>query len=86
MSKHNIDELRGHLFAALDGLRNKDEPMDLDRAKTIADVAQVLINSAKAENDYLRATGASGASAFMQPLDPVAQLTGPNVRVHRMKG
>jgi hypothetical protein len=50
---NRLNELRAHLFRTLDALADKDAPMDLDRANTIATVAQVLINSAKVEVTYL---------------------------------
>src|SRR5258708_37176577 len=49
-----IEDLREHLFATLDALRNEDKPMELDRAKVIA---QTVIDSAKAENDFMKITG-----------------------------
>jgi hypothetical protein len=67
MSKHTIDDLREHLFAALDGLRDKDAPMDIERAKALADVAQTIINSAKVEVDHMRVTGGSGSGFLAQP-------------------
>lgn len=39
--------------------------MDLERAKTIADVSQVIINSAKVEVDFLKATGQRPESEFL---------------------
>ena len=81
----NIDDVRDHLFAALEGLRDKANPMDLDRAKTIAEVAQVIINSAKVEVDYQRAIGGNGGTRFLeqeQPLPPGVV----GVKVHRLKG
>lgn len=65
MSTQNIDDVRRHLFAALDGLADRDRPLDLDRAKAIADVAQTIINSAKVEVDFIRATG-SVESRFLE--------------------
>lgn len=62
MSK-NIDDLRNHLFEALDRLNGAGATNELiagsevERAKTICEVAQVLINSAKVEVEYLKATG-----------------------------
>lgn len=46
--------------------------MDLDRARTIADVAQVLVHSAKVEVDYLKVTGAQPDNEFfdVQPKTP----------------
>lgn len=76
----NINDLRDALFETLDALRDKDKPMELDRAKTIADVAQTIINTAKVEVDYGRVNGGAGASDFMDG----PKL--PGVKVHRLKG
>lgn len=63
--KNKIEDLRDHLFATLEDLRDPEKPMDLDRARAIANVAQTVINSAKAENDFLRITGAAQGSGFI---------------------
>ncbi|MBP9032545.1 MAG: hypothetical protein KBG29_01540 [Pseudomonadales bacterium] len=55
--KNGMVDLRNHLFATLEGLLDPDSPMALDRAKTVADVAQVLVNSAKVEAEFLRTVG-----------------------------
>lgn len=60
--KNKIDDLRNHLFATLEALQDKDAPMEIDRAKAIAEVAQVVINSAKVEVQYLEITGGSGTN------------------------
>lgn len=60
--KNKIDDLRNHLFATIEALQDKDDPMDLDRAKAIADVAQVIINSAKVEVDYINKVGGIGTN------------------------
>lgn len=59
--QNKIDDLRNHLFATLEALRDEDKPMDLERAKVIAAVAQTVINSAKVECDYLEITGGKGS-------------------------
>lgn len=61
MPQNKIDDLRNHLFETLEALRDKEEPMDLDRAKTIAGVAQVIVDSAKAENDFMKISGTRGS-------------------------
>ncbi|WP_225782631.1 hypothetical protein [Xenophilus sp. Marseille-Q4582] len=43
-------------MATLRALRDPDNPMALDRAKVIGEVATVLVNSAKVEVDYLKVT------------------------------
>ena len=60
--KTKIEDLRNHLFATLEALQDEDKPMDLDRAKTIAEVAQVIVNTAKVECDYAKITGRVNAS------------------------
>lgn len=61
----NLETLRDHLFATLDGLRDKENPMDLDRAKTVVQVAQAITDTAKVEVDFMKATGAESASGFI---------------------
>lgn len=65
--KNKIEDLRNHLFATLEALRDPDKPMDLERAKTISHVAQTIINSAKVEVDYIEATGQLVDSKFLPP-------------------
>lgn len=62
---HTINDLREHLFATLDGLRDKENPMDIERAKAVADVAQTVINGAKIEVEYLKATGQTNGTGFI---------------------
>jgi hypothetical protein len=57
-----IDDLRTRLFAAIDGV--KAGTLSLDQARTISDLSQVIVNTAKVEVDYLRATG-GGESTFI---------------------
>jgi len=65
MPNHKIDDLRRHLFDTLDALKNKDAPMDLDRARAIADVGKVIVDSAKVEVDFLKVTGAIQGTGFL---------------------
>ena len=58
--KNKIGDLRDHLFATLEDLRDKDKPMDIARAKAIANVAAAIVNSAKVENEYMKLTGSPG--------------------------
>jgi hypothetical protein len=63
--KNKINDLRNHLFATIESLQDETAPMDLDRAKTIADVAQVIINSAKVEVDFIKVIGADHGTGFI---------------------
>jgi hypothetical protein len=62
---NTIDDLRSHLFETLAALKNKDAPMDLDRAQAVADVAKVIIESAKVEVSFLKVTGATQSTGFL---------------------
>lgn len=65
MPKNKIEDLRNHLFATLESLQDEDKPMDIQRAKAIADVAQVIVNTAKIEVDFIRATGKDQGTGFI---------------------
>jgi hypothetical protein len=74
MSNETIADLRKHLFAALDGLADKDRPMDIERAKAISAVAQTVINSARVEIEHMKLAGGAG-SGFI-PDAQVVRLPG----------
>jgi hypothetical protein len=67
----NINELRSALFETLQAV--KSGTMDIDRAKAVSDVAQTIINTAKVEIDYIKATDANISSEF---IGNQARLTG----------
>jgi len=73
--KNKIEDLRNHLFLAMESVEDTDNPMDLERAKVIAELGQVIVNSAKAENEFLRITDSVSGTGFM-PTD--AFKTGPH--------
>lgn len=58
----NITALRAILFDTLRGV--KAGTVELDKARTISDISARLIETAKVEVDYLRATG-GGESTFI---------------------
>ena len=62
---NTIDDLRSHLFETLAALKDKDAPMDLDRARSVAEVAKVLVESAKVEVEFLKVTGATRGTGFL---------------------
>jgi hypothetical protein len=72
---HDIDALRAALFETLAGLRDKESPLDIDRARAIVSVAGAITDTAKVEVDFARATGREVASSFIaaDPIQP--QLT-----------
>ena len=50
--RNKIEDLRNHLFETLEGLRDKETPMDVERAKAVSMVASAIIESAKVEFKY----------------------------------
>lgn len=58
---NDINALRGELFATIRALRDKENPMDVNRAKAVAEVAGRVIDSVKAETEYVRTFGARGS-------------------------
>jgi hypothetical protein len=81
----DITAVRTALFDALRGLSDKDKPMDIDRAKAIAEVAQTIINSAKVEVDALRVIGGTG-TGFIPALPPPKSEPKPALQNLRDKG
>lgn len=66
-----IADLRKHLFETIEALKAKEKPMELARAKAIANVAQVVINSAKVEVDFMRMRGDRGRGTGFVPEEKV---------------
>lgn len=75
-------------MATLASLRDRDNPMEPDRARAIAQVAGVMVDSARAEVDYIKATGAD-RSDFLEATPTALPTPGnpfPTSVVHRLKG
>ena len=92
----HITQMREHLMATLASLRDRDNPMEPDRARAVAQVAGVLVDSAKVEIEYIKATGAD-RSDFLEPEVTNPSLPAPNdtpaahnpfpvSKVHRLVG
>ena len=54
MSAKTIEDLREHLFSTIAGV--KAGTVTIEQAKTIGDLCQVVVNTAKVEVDFVRAT------------------------------
>jgi len=65
MAKNRLQDLRDHLFETLERLKDDDKPMEVERARAVADVAHAIINSAKLEIRFLEVTGQDTASEFV---------------------
>jgi hypothetical protein len=75
--KNKMDDLRDHLFETLEALKDKENPMDISRARAVSDVAGRLIDSAKVEVEFIKATGQTDGSQFMpKPRDQAALPAG----------
>jgi len=62
MARNQLSDLRNHMFAAMermddDSLTPEQLKIEIDKARSIAMVGSVIINSAKVEVDYIKATG-----------------------------
>jgi len=62
MARNKISDLRDHLFAALERIDNDDLTAEelqkeLQKADAVAQIGAVIINSAKVEVDFMKATG-----------------------------
>lgn len=75
---NSIQDLRSHLFDTIRALKDSEKPMEIERARTIADVAQVVINSAKVEVDFLRMRGGDAKGTGFVPEDKI-EGTGPRL-------
>jgi hypothetical protein len=62
MAKNKMNDLRNHLFLALEKLQDGD--MDNATAKTIADVSKEIIDSAKLEFQMVRDLGGRTSQFF----------------------
>lgn len=92
----HIDQVRQSLLDTLADLRNRENPMDIERAKAVAQVASVLVDTAKVENEYLKITGQDRSNFLEQPVEveggipridgPAAHNPFPTVVRHRLQG
>lgn len=81
----DITALREHLFAALEGV--KAGTLDLDKARAINEIGKTLVDTARIEVEYLKASG-GGESQFIDTAVGASNLppgiTG--IKQHRLKG
>lgn len=74
--KNHITDLRDHLFATLESLKDKEQPMDVDRARAISEVAGKIIDSARVEVDMVKALNQAGVAIAGAP-SGFMQIEGP---------
>lgn len=77
MSNPHINELRTELLATLRDLRNRHAPMEPDRARAVAQVAAVLVDSARVEVEYIKVTGQDNSNFIdcLKAPEAVAAIT-----------
>ena len=64
MPKDKIQDLRHHLFETIEML--KDKEIDIATAKAIAELSQVIVNTAKVEVNFIRATQSTEDTGFIK--------------------
>lgn len=79
MAKNKITDLRDHLFETIEMLKDdENKTMSIDKAKAIAEVSQVIINTAKLEIEFIRATdqmeGMYKTTGFIEPQEAQKKL------------
>lgn len=81
----HITQLRQHLLDTLADLRNRDNPMEPDRARAVAQVASVLVDTARVEVDFMKVTDQNQSSFLGKQEEPLQPgITG--VTRHRLNG
>jgi hypothetical protein len=84
--KNKIDDLRNHLFETIEALKDDEKPMELACARAIADVAKVLVESAKVEVDFLKVTGAVRSTGFLPDGEQIAVPAAAVEKAKRLNG
>jgi hypothetical protein len=79
-----IGELRRHLFETLDSLKDKEKPLDVDRAKAVCEVAGKIIETAKVEVSYLQTVGGRGSGFIPQGLLPASKPADDAIPTQRL--
>ena len=95
MSANHISTVRQHLLDQMQALRSakpEEVKQELERAKGISELAQVAVNTAKVEVEYLIATEQTSTPFLEVPPDePYVRLEGPgngitSITRHRLQG
>lgn len=84
----DISELRSALMDTLKDLRDPDKPMEVDRARAVAQVAGVLVDTARVEIEFLKVTGGDQSEFLGRPTEKKADLPKGivGIRQHRIAG
>ena len=86
-TRNTIQDLRNHLFATLEDLRDRESGMDASRARAIVNVSESIINTAKVEIELLKAvSGTEPASRRFFGLPEESRELPPHVAPARIGG
>ena len=66
-------DLRNLMFIQLEALVNPQKEVDLDRARMVCDTGQVIVNAARAEVEYIKATHGVVTSPFFEEQEGVEE-------------
>lgn len=87
--ENDITALRETLFDTLRRLKSQDNPIEVDKARAINETAQTIVNTVKAEIEFMKVTGATQGTSFI-PVSVVkiqsdeigeAELKHPTMRI-----
>ncbi len=67
--KNKIGDLRNHLFETLEALKDKEQPMEIERARAISTVAKTIIDTARCELKAYELLGAGEPANFFPDAD-----------------
>lgn len=81
---NDIDTLRAHLFDTIKAV--KDGTLGVDKAKSISELAQVLVNTAKVECEHMRLTESKGTGFIPERIEELKPGQPRLVRGHAQSG
>ena len=71
MARNKIEDLRNLLFEQIEKLMDKDADTEVEtqKAEAIANLASVIVSSAKVEIDFLKMMGTEGTGTGFIPVE-----------------
>jgi hypothetical protein len=71
MARNKIEDLRNLLFEQIEKLMDKDADTEVEtqKAEAIANLASVIVSSAKVEIDFLKMMGTEGTGTGFIPIE-----------------
>lgn len=85
--ERNITGVREALFEQLERLRTNANDAEIKRAKAVSEIAGRIVDSARVEVEYVRATTSDGTGFMSKPEEKPELPNGMKVsKVHRLGG